>query len=162
MAAKEIFCGLCDKYSDDFNWNIPVYLIVRITGKSEFAEGILVNIKETKKYYDKTNLSDLCSCTYCQNYVRGIKSAYPKVAEYLSQLGVDIEKPFETMPLEPDETGYIEYICAQYIVCGENDVFTRMIIESTNIDIAESHPSTGISATHFVIEIYPIRLKWVM
>ncbi len=29
----------------------------------------------------------------------------PEVALYLAALGVDIEKPFETLPLEPDEKG---------------------------------------------------------
>ena len=121
-----------------------------------------MNIEETKIYYEKIKHSDLCSCAYCQNYISEIKSSFQKVAEYLSGLGVDIEKPFETMPLEPDETGHIEYICAQYIICGEPDGFTKSIIESTNVDIAESHPSTRITGKHFVIEIYPIRLKWVM
>lgn len=43
--------------------------------------------------------ADLCSCAYCQNYVKEIKTAYPELAVYLDQLGVDIEKTFEAMPV---------------------------------------------------------------
>ena len=30
------------------------------------------------------------------------------------------------------------------------------------LDIAKSHPETLIEVEHFVIEIYPTELKWVM
>lgn len=121
-----------------------------------------MDIEKTKEFYRQIKRNDLCSCAYCQNYIREIKATYPKVAEYLSRLGIDIEKPFETMPLEPDESGHIEYIAAQYIVCGAPDDFMKATIDLVNVDIAESHPSTSIEETHFVIGIYPIRLKWVM
>ena len=83
-------------------------------------------------------------------------------AEYLSYLGVDIEKPFETMPLEPDAEGYIEYICSQYIVCGESNDFVKTDIDSVTIDVTDVHPSVQMEQEHFVIELYPIRLKWTM
>lgn len=69
-----------------------------------------MSIKETKQYYDSLTAVDLCNCAYCRNYIREIRNAYPKVAEYLLALGVDIEKPFETIPLEPDATGSVEYL----------------------------------------------------
>ena len=65
-----------------------------------------MDIEGTKSYYEQISNRYLCDCAYCQNYVREIKVTYPKVAEYLCSLGIDIEKPFETMPLEPDEAGY--------------------------------------------------------
>ena len=121
-----------------------------------------LDIKRTKSYYEEISNHDLCDCAYCQNYVHEIKAAYPEIAEFLFSLGIDIEKPFETMPLEPDETGYIEYISAQYIVCGEPDDFVKTAIGSVNVDVAGAHPSTQINEAHFDIEIYPVRLKWVM
>lgn len=121
-----------------------------------------LDIEGTKSYYDHIINRDLCDCAYCQNYVREIKVTYPKVAEYLCSLGIDIEKPFETMPLEPDEAGYIEYISAQYIVYGEPDDFVKTVIGSVHVDVADTHPTTQINEAHFVIEIYPVRLKWVM
>ncbi len=121
-----------------------------------------MDIERTKLYYKQKSSSDICDCAYCQNYVREIKTTYPKVAEYLFSLGIDIEKPFETMPLEPDENGYIKYISSQYVVFGMPDDFVKTVIDSVDVVIANSHPSTFINEDHFVIEIYPILLKWVM
>ena len=115
-----------------------------------------MDIKRTKQYYKQLSSHDLCDCAYCQNYIGEIKSTYPKVAEYLFSLGIDIEKPFETMPLEPDETGYIEYISPQYIAIGSSDDFVETTIDSVNVGIAESHPSTQIGETPFVIEVGPV------
>lgn len=77
-------------------------------------------------------------------------------------MGIDIEKPFETIPLEPDETGYIEYISIQYIVIGNPDDFVKTVIDTVTVDITDSHPLTNIDKPHFVIEIYPVRLKWTV
>lgn len=121
-----------------------------------------MDVEKTKEFYNQMKADELCNCAYCQNYIREIKSTYPKVSEYLSRLGVDIEKPFETMPLEPDKSGYIEYISSQYIVCGTSDDFMKVAVDSVSVDIAESHPATTVEEVHFVVEIYPIRLKWVM
>lgn len=128
----------------------------------QFMEVLSLDIEEIKLYYERISNRDLCDCAYCQNYISIVKVTYPKVAEYLFSLGIDIEKPFETMPLEPDEMGYIEYISAQYIVYGESDDFVKTVIGSVNVDIADTHPSTQINEDHFVIQIYPIRLKWIM
>lgn len=84
-----------------------------------------MNIEETKQYYSSLTSEALCGCVYCRNYIREIKNAYPKIAEYLLTFGIDIEKPFETIPLEPDETGYIEYISSQYIIIGNPDDFDK-------------------------------------
>ena len=125
-------------------------------------EVLTLNIKETKQYYSSLTAEDLCDCVYCRNYIREIKNAYPKVAEYLLTLGIDIKKPFETIPLEPDETGHIEYISSQYIVIGNSDDFAKTVIDTVTVDITYSHPSTEIDKPHFVVEIYPVRLKWTM
>ena len=121
-----------------------------------------MNIEETKQYYHSITVGDVCNCAYCRNYICEIDNAYPKVAEYLLALGVDIEKPFETIPLEIEKSGYIEYLSSQYIVIGEPDDFVKTVIDTVTVDIADSHPSTEIDKPHFVIEIYPIRLKWVI
>lgn len=120
-----------------------------------------MDVKKTQDYYKQLAYDELCDCAYCQNYVRQIQREYPVIAEYLQKFGIDIEKPFETMPLEPTKDGYIEYIAAQYIVYGDHTGFEKTTVNSVNIDIADSHPSTRIEEPHFVIELYPIRLKWV-
>lgn len=121
-----------------------------------------MSIKETKQYYESLTAEYLCNCAYCRNYIREIRNAYPKVAEYLLALGVDIEKPFETIPLEPDETGGIEYLSSQYIVIGNTDGFIKTVIDTVTVDITDSHPLANIDKPHFVIEIYPVRLKWTV
>lgn len=122
-----------------------------------------MDTKKTEDFY-KTMDTDyyICKCDYCQNYIKEIKHSYPLLADYLQSIGVDIEKPFETMPLEPDEEGYIEYIGVQYIVLGSKDSFEPTIVSDVEIGITESHPRTNVEDEHFVIELQPIRLKWVM
>ena len=121
-----------------------------------------VDLEKTKQYYSSLKQDDLCDCNYCKNYCQQVKTEFPEIASYLASLGIDIEKPFETMPLEPDEMGYIEYISAEYIVYGEPDGFVKTVIDSVTVDVTDTHPSTQINEAHFVIEIYPVRLKWII
>ena len=102
-----------------------------------------MDIERTKQFYRELKQSDLCGCAYCRNYVNEVAKAYPAVTAYLQTLGVDIAKPFETMPLELDEDGRMPY----------NDVEVRL---------AQSHPSDNIQEPHFVIEIEPIFLPWTV
>ncbi len=121
-----------------------------------------MQLEKTKAFYRQITEHDLCSCAYCQTYRREVKAAYPNVAAYLSRLGVDIEKPFEIMPLDLDESGMLEYLCAQYIVYGTSEDFWETSVDSVHIGMAGPHPSTGIADEHFVIELSPIYLKLEM
>lgn len=47
-------------------------------------------------------------------------------------------------------------------VYGNPHGFVKTAIGPVNVDVADTHPSTKINEAHFVIEIYPIRLKWAM
>ena len=120
-----------------------------------------MDIRKTKDYYKTLREDDLCDCDYCKYYYKEIKAAYPLLAEYLEGLGVDIEKPFEAMPLEPYE-GYIEYMAVQYVVMGDPSDFEETDVADVHVCIAESHPMTDIAEPHFVIELYPVTLKWTM
>ena len=120
-----------------------------------------VDIIKTKEYYHSVDETSLCDCVYCRNYRSRVKSSFPKVAEYLSSLGIDIEKPFETSPLEPDENGMLEYCCCQYIVFGNCEPEYHYKIDNVEFHVATTYPSTGIEQEHFVLEIFPIQLKFV-
>ena len=120
-----------------------------------------VDIANTKAYYNSITETSLCECAYCRNYRLQVKSAFPKVAEYLYSFGIDIEKPFETSPLEPDEKGMLEYCCCQYIAFGTYNTEYHCRIDNVEFRIATSYPSTGIEQEHFVIELYPVHLKFV-
>ena len=121
-----------------------------------------VDIAKTKEYYTAIADTELCDCTYCRNYRLQIKSAYPDVAEYLMTLGIDIQKPFETSPLEPDENGMLEYCCCQYIVFGSCKPEYHHRIGDVEFRVATSYPGTGIEQEHFVIELSPICLRSVI
>lgn len=120
-----------------------------------------VNVLESKEYYHSISEAMLCDCSYCRSYRLQIKSAYPLVAEYLNTLGVDIEKPFETSPLEPDENGMLEYCCCQYIVFGNCETDYHYKIGNVEFRVATSYPSTGVEQEHFVLEIFPVQLKYI-
>ncbi|MBQ6334132.1 MAG: hypothetical protein IJI46_03555 [Erysipelotrichaceae bacterium] len=120
-----------------------------------------MDIEKTKKYYEQLSDEEVCDCTYCQNYVKQIKATYPKLAAYLDEMGVNIEKPFEAIPIAEAE-GVMLYSGVQYVVMGKAEDFKDTSIENSEIFITDSHPMTGISEDHFVIEIAPIELKWIM
>ena len=121
-----------------------------------------MDFERTKKYYDLLPDGDLCSCDYCRNYYKEVKGTYPILAEYLQKAGIDIEKPFEAWPLDPDADGNIEYPAVQYIVMGKQYNFHETVVSGVHIGIADSHPMTNISEDHFVIEISPVKLKWTL
>ena len=107
-----------------------------------------MDIERTKQFYRELKQSDVCDCAYCRNYVKEVKKAYPAVTAYLQTLGVDIAKPFETMPLELDENGRMPYIGPQYLVFGA--------------EVGFAAATDDIQEPHFVIEIFPIFLPWTV
>ena len=102
-----------------------------------------MDIERTKQFYRELKQSDLCGCAYCRNYVKEAAKAYPTVTAYLQTLGVDIAKPFETMPLELDEDGRMPYIGPQYLVFGEEEGFAAATVRDAN-DASRSPPRTTI------------------
>lgn len=124
-----------------------------------------MDIERTKRFYRDLRQSDLCDCAYCRNYMKEAAAAYPAVAAYLQRLGIDIAKPFETMPLELDENGRMPYIGPQYLVFGEKEGFDAATVKNVNdveIRLAQSHPGDDIQEPHFVIEVEPIFLPWTV
>lgn len=82
--------------------------------------GTIINVdaEKTRQYYQAMGPGEPCSCNDCKNYCARVKAAYPAAAEYLAGLGVEIEKPLETSPLEPGADGMMEYCACQYVVLG--------------------------------------------
>ena len=119
-----------------------------------------VDVSATKDYYNTITDSALCDCGYCRNYRLQIRDALPEVATYLESWGIDIEKPFETSPLKPDENGMLEYCGCQYIVFGKCAPEYSYKIDDVEFRIAVSYPQTGIEEEHFVLELFPIWLEY--
>lgn len=118
-----------------------------------------MNIEKTRDFY-KT-YDDLCDCAYCRNYIREIKKSYPDLVAFLDKIGVDVEKPFETMPGEP-ENNFIEYFGVQYLVMGDKIDFSKTKLGEIAIDLAKSFPDPGLDCNYYVIEVGPIKLKWTI
>ena len=117
------------------------------------------DIEKTRAYYEALSEKDLCGCIYCRCYRAGIREACPEAADFLSSLGVDVEKPFETFPLE-EQDGLVEFCGSQYLIFGTcPDGWTH---KDGNLEFmkARSHPSTGIEEEHFILEmVSPIAVK---
>ena len=120
-----------------------------------------IDVSKTKTYYDSITEESLCDCAYCRSYRTQIKSAYPQVAVWLESMGADIEKTFETSPLEPDEKGMLDYCACQYIMLGCCEPEYIHKIGDVEIRVATSYPHTGIEDAHFVLEMFPIRLRFI-
>jgi hypothetical protein len=83
------------------------------------------------------------------------------IGQSLASFGVDIEKPWETSPLEPDENGMLEYCVCQYIVFGSCPDTYKHRIGDVEFRLASCYPGTEIEEEHFVLEFYPVRLKFI-
>ena len=118
------------------------------------------NIDKPRAYDCNLGPENICDCAYGQNYCARVKAAYPEVARYLDSLGVDIEKPFETSPLEPDENGYLEYCVCQYVVFGScPEDFTHRIGDVT-FGRSDCHPNTKVEEKRVALYFYPIRFPF--
>lgn len=120
-----------------------------------------IDVLRTKEFYRSISESSLCECAYCRSYRMQIKAVFPEIAEYLDTFGIDIEKPYETSPLEPDENGMLEYCCCQYIAIGNCKPHYCHRIGNIEFRKATSYPGAGIEQEHFVLEFYPIELKFI-
>jgi hypothetical protein len=54
----------------------------------------------------------------------------------------------------------LEYCGCQYIAFGNCEPEYRHRIGDVEFRVATSYPSTGIEQKHFVIEMFPVRLKF--
>ena len=115
-----------------------------------------IYIVKTREYYNLLSSGLLCDCDYCKLYYAKSRKEFLELALWLDKYGVDIEKPFEVMSLEPDESGMLDYIGVQYIVFGTFSNDNSYYVGDFNIKIADSHPDTGISEEHFVLEVIPM------
>ena len=114
--------------------------------------------ERTKAYYETLAEGELCDCAYCKNFYARVKAAYPLTAAFLAGLGAEIEKPFETMPMEPED-GFLEY-CAQYLVFGECEDDFSFENGETEWRKALSHPSVEAKEPYFVLECFGVTLRF--
>ena len=119
-----------------------------------------VDTEKTKKYYETHTL---CNCAYCRNFYAQAKDKFPKLSAFLSEFGVDIAKPDETLSVETDNA--IDYISIDYTVCGSiastghnfemNDHFPLSVVITNGF--ASPNEQTG---RYFTISVENIKLPW--
>ena len=115
-----------------------------------------IDIVKTREYYNSLSSGLLCDCDYCKLYYAKSRKEFSELALWLDKYGVDIEKPLEVISIEPDESGMLDYIGVQYIVFCTFSNYNSYYVGDFNIKIADSHPNTGISDEHFVLEVIPM------
>ena len=74
----------------------------------------LIDIEKTKEYYEQI---DLCECAGCRNYYIQAKKQLPKTAAFLSEFGIDVERP-DHISWNPAD-GKMEYLPVNYTACGK-------------------------------------------
>lgn len=115
---------------------------------------------KTTHYYEELSIDSLCDCDYCRLYYSKSKAVYPELTDWLMQYGIDIEKPYETMWLDPDEKGIVNYLGVQYIVFGTCEEQFECVVGDIIIRRVHSFPTpVGIEGDFFVLEAYPICLS---
>ena len=104
-----------------------------------------VDTEKTKKYYE---IHTLCNCAYCRNFYAQAKDKFPKLSAFLSEFGVDIAKPDETLSVETDNA--IDYISIEI-----NDHFPLSVVITNGF--ASPNEQTG---RYFTISVENIKLPW--
>ncbi len=117
-----------------------------------------MNIERTRQYYANFDNNKLCNFNHCVNYRKKVGKNYPNVRMFLDDIGIDIEKYFEIIPIDTDDEKVIAYM-AQYIVFGINN-FEEVIIDNVVIEVAQTYLETGIDEENFVIEVGPLYLSY--
>ena len=119
-----------------------------------------IEVEKTREYYGAISEESLCGCGYCRSFREQVRSAYPEAAAYLDAFGIAMEKAMETSPLEPEEDGTLVYCGCQYPVFGTCQPEYRHSTGGVEFRVATSYPPTGIEDAHFVLECFPIKLKF--
>jgi ribosomal protein L30E len=117
-----------------------------------------MDINKNKEYYKTLKKEDICNCDYCKNYISQVKKQYPITSDFLKELGVDIEKPFEVIPLEAKDD-IIYYSEILYVVLGDKSEFKKAKIGKVKVELADSYPDTNIKENHYVIKLSPIAIQ---
>lgn len=115
---------------------------------------------DTKSYY-AAPFHEVCTCSYCENYIRTLEKTYPALCEKLRDLGIDPLLPFELIPFEPRGKEISYY--AQYIIFEKPEGSSFGEFPELSVKITENHPSTDFFKEHpFVLEIGELTLPLVL
>ncbi|MBR6029135.1 MAG: GNAT family N-acetyltransferase [Clostridia bacterium] len=120
---------------------------------------IRIDADRTREYYRGLSDADLCDCEGCRNYRQMIRQSCPMAANYLSLLGIDIEKPFNVSYLEPIN-GRLLYIDCDYAAFGECDLAFIHQVDGLEISHGFLYPDPGIEGPYVVLQINSVELPF--
>jgi hypothetical protein len=75
---------------------------------------INVDVAETKNYYDSA--TQLCDCSYCNNYLKAIISQHKELIKFFERMGIDYKKEGEAMHFNENDNGTHYYISFYHVV----------------------------------------------
>ena len=123
-----------------------------------------VDIEKTAQY-SKTH--SLCDCDEDRNFYTQAREKFPKLAKFLSEFGIMIERPDEIG--SHAENGYIDYHFVSYTVIGEILEADKYEIEMLDgeifLNIKIDHwyvPNEQKTDRYFTVTVYNITLPWVL
>ena len=120
-----------------------------------------VDVEQTMQYY---RTHSLCDCADCRNFYAQVKERFPVLDTFIQEFGVDLAKPDEVMSI--DEKGEVEYLSADYTVCGTVLTMANAEIRMPGADsifiavidgFASPNEQTG---DYFTLSVNGIRLPW--
>ena len=123
-----------------------------------------VDVEDTIKYSKEHTL---CDCNEDRNLYVQIAEKFPKLKEFLAELGLLIERPDETGSCAVED--YIDYHFVSYTVIGQilesdkyeinlfdGDLFLNIVIDNWYV------PNEQKTDNYFTVTIYGIDLPWVL
>ena len=123
-----------------------------------------VDLESTNKY---SREHTLCNCDEDRNFYVQAKEKFPKLTEFLSEIGLLIERPDEIGSCAEDD--YINYHFVSYTVVGEISEADKYEIDMydgglyLNIVIDNWYvPNEQKTDRYFTVTVYNIRLPWVL
>ncbi len=123
-----------------------------------------IDIKATTEY---SQIHSLCDCNEDRNFYIQARNQFPKLTEFLTELGLLIERPDEIGSIINEDR--IDYIFVSYTVVGEikeyskyeTDMFDGGMFLSIVIDDS-SIPNEQKTDRYFTVTVYGISLPWVL
>lgn len=135
---------------------------MKIIKKDNFV--FYADVEKTKEYY--SSLSD-CGCYGCRNLCAQIKDFSPELNDFLSEFGIDICRPDESVDFP--EKDHVYYSLVGYTVTGHietNGIYKTKIgtlrIEITNGNSPDYWFPNEQKEPHFFISVSGITLPWVL
>ena len=133
-----------------------------VVQKNEFT--LDVDLENTNKY---SREHTICNCDEDRNFYVQSKEKFPQLAEFLSELGLLIDRPDEIGSCAEED--YIDYHFVSYTVVGEileadkyeidmfdGGLFLNIVIDNWYV------PNEQETDRYFTVTVYNISLPWVL